>query len=119
MHFQLPVLQIPEFSSYVGWTNVIGYAMIDYIEFCVGDVTIINIFWSYIFNFNMLIIFKNVLYTINNLISLTVFLIILDSNHEILASLSVLEPLESVSSLEILDSLESLESISTVFLILE
>jgi hypothetical protein len=37
LHITLPILSIPTGSTYVSWTNAIGFAMIDYVEILIGD----------------------------------------------------------------------------------
>ncbi len=40
LFLRLPPLVRPEDSTYIGWTQTVGYAMIDYVEFLVDDVGI-------------------------------------------------------------------------------
>jgi hypothetical protein len=40
LYFKLPSLNLPTGSTYVGWTNSIGFAMIEYIEFRIGETII-------------------------------------------------------------------------------
>lgn len=35
-HFTLPALSVPSGSTYIGWTNSIGYAIIDYVTISIG-----------------------------------------------------------------------------------
>jgi hypothetical protein len=37
LQITLPILSIPTGSTYVSWTNAIGFAMIDYVEILIGD----------------------------------------------------------------------------------
>ena len=40
LYFKLPLLLPAEGSSYAGWTNTIGYAMIEYVEVLIGNMVI-------------------------------------------------------------------------------
>jgi hypothetical protein len=40
LHIRLPPLDIPTGSSYVSWTNAVGYAMIEYVEILLGEFVI-------------------------------------------------------------------------------
>src|SRR5947208_14602351 len=37
LYFRIPPLSLPVASTYFGWTNAIGYAMIEYIEVRIGE----------------------------------------------------------------------------------
>ena len=42
LHFRLPPLAIPEGSTFVGYTNTIGYAMIESVELRIGEKSIVT-----------------------------------------------------------------------------
>lgn len=42
-HVLLPALTIPQGSTFVTWTNAIGFAMINYVEIYAGDIKVVHI----------------------------------------------------------------------------
>ena len=42
LRFRLPALTIPEGSRFIGWTQTVGYAMIENLELRIGDMTVVS-----------------------------------------------------------------------------